>query len=86
MRRSRQQQIAFAAMTGCRRRFSHRKIAARFGDERPAAASSPDRATPATPATGIIDPVSTFDFRATEFRSCNPDKVAFTIKASQHLR
>jgi hypothetical protein len=35
---------------------------------------------------GIIDPVSTFDFRATEFKSRNPDKVAFAIKASQHLR
>ena len=54
--------------------------------KKPAAASSPDRATPATPAAGIIDAVSTFDFRATEFRSRNPDKVAFAIKASQHLR
>jgi hypothetical protein len=35
---------------------------------------------------GVFDPVSSFDFRATEFGSRNPDKVAFTIKASQHLR
>jgi len=34
---------------------------------------------------GIIDPVSAFDFRVTEFRSHSPGKVAFTIKASQHL-
>jgi hypothetical protein len=42
--------------------------------------------TPAIPAGGVIDPVSTQDFRATEFKSRNPDKVAFAIKASQHLR
>jgi hypothetical protein len=44
------------------------------------------RMTPATPVAGLIDPVTTFDFRATEFGSRNPDTVAFTIKASQHLR
>jgi hypothetical protein len=34
---------------------------------------------------GIIDPVSAFDFQATEFRSHDTAKVAFAIKASQHL-
>jgi hypothetical protein len=81
---------------GDRVRRNDRMPAERFASEdcnpqphlatkKPAAASSPDRATPAAPAAGIIDPVSSFDVRATEFRSRNPDKVAFTIKASQHL-
>jgi ribose transport system permease protein len=46
---------------------------------------SPDRVAPAILASGVIDLASASAFRAAEFRSHNPSKVAFVIKASQHL-